>query len=175
MTANLKFESTLEFGKVGESKIERWLRKAGITVLPTYDILPKNGKGPRIYLPTGTLIAPDFLAWWTTKGLWIEAKHKTAFTKHRITGDWVTGIDLRYYADYLKVQEQSPWPVWLLFLHGEGCAKDSPPGGPTGLYGNDLTYLRNHEHHRHVNGGRGGMVYWAERDLKKFDSFTLDD
>ena len=89
------------------------------------------------------------------------------FTQHHITGHWVTGIDLRNYEDYLRVQDVSPWPVWLLFLHLEGQAKDSPTGCPTGLFGNSLRYLSQHEHHRHKNGGRGGMVYWQDTTLRK--------
>src|SRR5574343_438884 len=65
------------------------------------------------------------------------------------------------------VQDVSPWPVWLLFLHFDGQAKDSPAGCPTGLFGNSLRYLSQHEHHRHKNGGRGGMVYWQDTTLRK--------
>ena len=43
-----------------------------------------------------------------------------------MTGHWVTGIDLRNYEDYLRVQAISPWPIWLLFLHFDGQAKDYP-------------------------------------------------
>ncbi len=55
----------------------------------------------------------------------------------------------------------------LPFLHFEGQAKDSPPGCPTGLFGNSLQYLRDNEHHRHPSGGRGGMVYWQDTTLRK--------
>lgn len=78
----------------------------------------------------------------------------------------MTGIDLRHYEDYCKVDDASPWPVWLLFLHRGGQAKDSPGNSPAGLFGKPLDYLRTHENHRHENWGRSGMVYWAHESLK---------
>ncbi len=98
--------------------------------------------------------------------MWVEAKHKTAFSWHRMTGEWCTGIDICHYEDYCKVQDAFPWAVVLLFLHDGGQAKDSPPS-PSGLFGRKLSYLREHEHHRHVNWGRYGMVYWGIDALQK--------
>lgn len=163
----MAFESSLAFGQAGESRIAQWLKSRGNSVLPAYEKILDTGKGPRIFKPDGLLISPDFLVWNGTRVRWIEAKHKTAFTWHRLTSRWVTGIDLTHYLDYLKVEDESPWPVWLLFLHDGGRAKDSPPESPSGLFGNALSYLRLHENHRHQNWGRSGMVYWAIESLKK--------
>jgi len=126
--------------------------------------------GPRIFLPAEQRIAPDFFGWLGQgpEAAWIEAKHKTAFTWHRETERFVTGIDLPNYNDYLAVEDASPWPVWLLFLHKGGIAKDSPRS-PAGLFGHRLDYLREHENHRHANGGRRGMVYWWIETLLEFD------
>ncbi len=167
----MSFEQSLSFGQAGESSIAKWLKSRGNTVLPTYEKIIDNGKGPRIFLPDSILVSPDFLCWNGQKVQWIEAKHKHAFTWHRLTQRWVTGIDLRHYRDYLKVAEQSPWPVWLLFLHDGGQAKDSPANSPKGLFGNDIAYLRKpgNINHTHENWGRGGMVYWAVESLKKLD------
>ena len=95
----------------------------------------------------------------------IEAKHKTAFSWHRLTGRWVTGVDLRHYEYYCKIEDMSPWPVWLMFLHRGGQAKDSPPS-PSGLFGNRLEVLRRQENHRSDKWGKWGMVYWALPSLK---------
>lgn len=164
-----RFRQSLAFGKVGESLIANWLKRRGYTVLPVYEKEISEGKGPQLFTPSQNLIAPDLFAFngGTDKAFWIEAKHKSAFTWHRITSRWTTGIDLKHYRDYLKVADLSPWPVWLLFLHQKGQAKDSPPGCPTGLFGQELSYLRQHENHRHGNWGNGGMVYWAHTTLKK--------
>lgn len=164
----MSFDSMYQRGLAGESAIARWLRYRGFCVLPAYEIIEDKGKGPRLYLPRGSLIVPDFLAFASKdKVLWVEAKHKTAFTWHRLTQRWVTGIDLRHYEHYQKVAKASPWPVWLLFLHDGGQAKDSPPDSPAGLFGNSLAYLSTHESHRHANWGKTGMVYWAVEDLRK--------
>ena len=101
------------------------------------------------------------------KVLWVEAKRKTAFACHRISQSWTTGIDLRHYKDYCKIDIESPFHVYILFLQEGGQAKDSPPNSPSGLYGNWLSYLKKNEHHRHKNWGNSGMVYWNLDSLKK--------
>ena len=171
----MSLEESLAIGQAGESAIATWLRGKGYSVLPVYEKLFDTGKGPQLYTPGAELIAPDLLAFRGDRVLWIEAKHKTAFSWHRLTGRWVTGIDLRHYGDYLKVDDDSPWPVWLLFLHAGGQAKDSPPDSPSGLFGERLEYLRQHENHRHENCGRSGMVYWAHETLKHLGAVLSTD
>jgi len=166
------FQATLEFGKAGESAIAKWITSRGGIVLPVYEKIINEGKGPQLFCLGRKLIAPDILTFHPTKKTccWVEAKHKTAFAWHRKTKQWVTGIDLPHYMDYIEVDKISPWPVWLLFLHRGGQAKDSPPQSPAGLFGNPLKYLINHESHRHKNGGKRGMVYWSLDRLQKLCS-----
>lgn len=170
MSAAPSFDRQLAVGRVGESLIARWLRSRGHSVMPVYEIEKPEGKGPRLFLASVDLIAPDMLAFKGTGARWIEAKSKGAFTWHRVTGRYVTGIDLRHYLDYLQVDEASPWPVWLMFLQRGGRAKDTPPhvpDSPAGLFGHRLSYLREHENHRAPPSqwGSGGMVYWAHGTL----------
>lgn len=160
----MSFQSNLAVGKADESAIARWLLSRGFSVLPVYEKIIDEGKGPQLFTGGGSLIAPDLLAIKAEKTLWIEAKHKTAFTWHRMTGRWTTGIDLRHYRDYLRVAYVTTWPVWLLFLHDGGQAKDSPPNSPSGLFGNDLLVLAKNENHRSLRYGHSGMVYWAPKD-----------
>lgn len=168
----MSFHQSFAYGMVGESAIAQWLRKRGCTVLPIYEKIIDTGKGPTLFMPEGVLIAPDMLVFKSSNAWWIEAKHKTAFSYYRKKSQFVTGIDLRHYQDYLKVDDLTPWPVWLLFLHRGGQAKDSPPS-PAGLYGNKLNYLRKYESHRSDRHGASGMVYWAIDKLKKLAE--LDD
>jgi len=161
------FRAAYKYGAAGESAIAQWLRRSGVCVLPVYEKIINEGKGPQLYLPEGSLIVPDLFAFNNEKAIWIEAKHKTAFSWHRITERWCTGIDLRHYANYLQVDKITPWPVWLLFLHDGGQAKDSPPDSPAGLFGNSLARLAKCENHRHTNWGKSGMVYWAHHSLIK--------
>jgi len=168
----MRFKEHLDFGKTAETAIAAWLRSKNYSVLPVYEKVIDEGKGPQVFLPNNvSLIAPDLLAFKTEKAIWIEAKHKTAFSWHRITNRWVTGIDLRHYIDYCKIDDLTPWPVWLLFLHRGGQAKDSPPNSPSGLFGNVLSKLRRMENHRHGNWGRTGMVYWAIDSLIKLAEY----
>lgn len=166
----MTFRDSVRFGKAGESLIARWLRAQSWTVLPVYEKIIDEGKGPHLFLPSRELIAPDLLAWIAKGTVWIEAKHKTAFSWHRRTQKWVTGVDLPHYEDYCRVDDSTPFPVWLLFLHRGGQAKDSPPNSPKGLFGNTLAELRQHESHRDPRGSYRGMVYWALEFLKPLAS-----
>ncbi len=168
----MRFQQSLRFGKAGESLIAQWLISKGYDILPVYEKIIDTGKGPQVFTLKGAYIAPDLLAFSKAKTLWIEAKHKTAFSWHRISQHWVTGIDLRHYKEYCIIEDRGPWPIMLLFLHEGGQAKDSPPNSPSGLFGNYLSYLRTHENHRHTNWGTSGMVYWGMADLKKLAEYT---
>lgn len=168
----MTFEQKLKVGKIGESQIAKWFQGRGYNILPVYEKEINEGKGPTLFLAEGgNLICPDMLAFKRDKIFWIEAKHKNAFSWHRITQRWVTGIDLRHYLDYLEVAECG-WPVWLLFLHRDGVAKDTPQGltSPTGLFGEEILKLKNIENHRSENWGKVGMVYWSHSRLKKLAS-----
>lgn len=162
----MTFKQSLNYGLAGETLIARWFQRRGWTVLPVYEKVMDTGKGPTLFLPDRKLIAPDMFVFNSQKAWWIEAKHKTGFSWNRTSQRWVTGIDLNHYMDYLLVEDLTPWPVWLLFLQRGGQAKDSPIS-PSGLFGNALDYLRNHESHRSQKYGSYGMVYWSIDVLKK--------
>ena len=162
----MTFQENLQVGRTGESLISKWLRKRNYHVLPVYEIEIQSGKGPRLFSPGRELIAPDMLAFDGVHTLWIEAKHKTAFSWHRLTQCWTTGIDVRHYQDYCEVDQITPFDVWLLFLQRGGQAKDSPERSPSGLFANSLQHLRLHENHRSNNWGKTGMVYWSINELK---------
>jgi hypothetical protein len=172
--SNNGFQYQLGFGKIAESAIAKYLiEEKGYAILPVYEIEHPNRKGPRLSSGGDELRAPDMLAFRDDKTLWIEAKHKTAFTWHRKTSKWVTGIDMSCYQDYLKINERIHHPVWLMFLHcsstpdtrdlRHGC----PNRCPVGLYGNTLDYLHSRVNHTFRGYGHGGMVYWAESKLHK--------
>lgn len=166
---NENFKTKLEVGRAGESVISRWLRKRGHSVLPVYEKIIDEGKGPQLFsaIPSDkdSLVAPDMVLFRREGGCyWIEAKTKTAFTYHRKTGRMTTGIDFRHYQEYLEVQEQTKTPIALFFLQMGGYAKDSPPSAP-GLFWNWLHVLAECENHRHTNWGNSGMVYWAQEKL----------
>lgn len=160
------FEDSLKFGKIAESKIARFFLDKGYAVLPIYEKEISEGKGPALFFPDKEIIGTDIMIFKSGKIFWIEAKHKTAFSWHRITSRWVTGIDIHHYKHYQEIMKRTEWPVWLMFYHEGGQAKDSPAESPKGLFGNELSYLVNNENHRHDNWGKHGMVYWAIDKLK---------
>jgi hypothetical protein len=167
----IQFQQQLAAGKVGETLITRFLTSRGNLVLPIYEpTIVDDKKGPRLLIPSGELIAPDLLTIKNGQPCWIEAKHKNAFTWHRITSRWTTGIDRHCYDHYLQVAALSQFPVWLLFLHEGGQAKDSPANSPSGLFGRDLRILKQNINHTSKNWGRSGMVYWAESIFIKLAS-----
>lgn len=161
-----KFKASLEFGVAGESAIASWLRRRGYSVMPVYEKILDTGKGPQLLTPDSSLIAPDLFVFKGNGAYWVEAKHKTAFSWHRISSRWVTGIDQRHYEDYLKVDAETPWPVWLAFFHEGGQAKDSPAESPSGLFANSIRYLAANVNHKSDKWGRSGMVYWAVDKLQ---------
>lgn len=163
----MAFSDFLAVGQIGEGEIARWLRRKGWMVLPVYEKEIDTGKGPRLFIPDGELIAPDLLTFRPGKTLWVEAKSKTGFAWYRKGQTWTTGIDLRHYEHYQEVAQQTPWDVWLLFLQRGGPTKDCPyKESPSGLYGNNLKHLVANEDHRSDRWGRWGMVYWSIKDLQ---------
>jgi hypothetical protein len=174
-----KFNERLAFGRIGESRIAEWLKRArGYSIISVYEIEQDDGKGPRLHTPGGDLVSPDILAYKDKTVFWIEAKHKTVFTFYRKHGLWTTGIDLHHYKQYREVAKKSPWPIWILFLHTESeppLADRNPNNpdekSPVGLYGGELWYLTQNEDHQWKSDGRSygrhGMVYWAEPKLNK--------
>ena len=167
------FQRKLAIGKVGESQIAAWLKGRGCHVLPIYEIEKNQGKGPALYCTDGsTVIAPDLLVFAGDKLVWIEAKHKNAFTWFRQKQIWETGIDLRHFKEYKKINMLVNFPVWLLFLHRGGTAKDSMQS-PAGLYGGEITFLDNNISHQSDKYGPSGMVYWGIDTLTKFSGYPL--
>jgi hypothetical protein len=179
--AHQDFRDAFATGRLSESRIARWLiHEEHWNILPAYDQEQATGKGPRLFTPDGELVVPDLLAMKLEGNecllAWFEAKHKTHFTWYRRARSWQTGIDLRHYLDYLKVQEQTGREVFLCFFH-EGStpsASDRTNGAPsvcpTGLYRQSLRVLTTREDHRgeyQRDGRRYQMVYWNEQDLMR--------
>jgi len=161
------FNESLKVGKVAESKIAKWLMERGNYVTPAYQIIDTKYSGPQLFGLNESFVTPDMLVFSSNGALWIEAKHKTAFTWHRNTSRFVTGIDLPHWEDYLKVSVITKMPCWLMFNHLGGQAKDSPPS-PSGLFCGEIQRLKDCKNHEHPDGGKYGMIYWAMESLKRF-------
>lgn len=168
------FSQKLAIGKVGESAIAQWLKHRGHHVMPVYELEVESGKGPQLFSAEGEYIAPDMFVFKSdgTYTCWIEAKRKTRFSWWNIGKCFETGIDLHHWDQYCKVQEVSPWTIWIMFLHTQSDTwqKDidkwnAPPTCPTGLFGNRLTELKKSISHTDPRHGKTGMVYWKAESL----------
>lgn len=165
----MRFEESLKVGKVAESLIARWLQKRGNYVLPIYEIEKNQFAGPAIYIEERPVIAPDIMAINSSGNCcWIESKNKSAFTWHRLSKRWTTGIDLKHYNDYLYLMRKIDIPIYLFFNQNGGKAKDSKKS-ESGLFVADLNFLKDHENHRceakpHC---KNGMVFWAKDKFSK--------
>jgi hypothetical protein len=166
------FSEKLQVGLLGEDLISRWLRSYGWHVLPAYEVSLDTGKGPRLFTAHGgKMVSPDLLIFQGKEIRWAEAKFKRAFTWHRISNSWQTGIDKYMFKEYLSVREATEFQVYLFFLHEPGhAAVDTPEGAvsPSGLYGQSIDILKNKIDHESDRHGPSGMVYWREKDLRKF-------
>jgi len=168
-----EFENALAFGQAGELTVSKWLQSRGHMVFPAYEKEGGDFKGPQLFSAHGDLVLPDLLAFREGKAIWFEVKRKTCFTWHRISRQWVTGIDLHHYGQYQEVSARTKLPVWLMFYHPKSTPDERdlkhgcPDDCPTGLFGNDISELCGVENHRHENWGKNGMVYWSHRRLKR--------
>jgi len=157
----VSFAANLKQGKAGESAIARWLIRRGASVLPVYEKIIDEGKGPQVFQAGRSVIAPDLCVFTKAGVCWVEAKHKDAFTLWRNGGNvFETGIDRRHWRDYCTIRDSIGLPVWLLFLHRGRQAKDSPPS-PAGLYGAEIQNLRANVSHESGLWGLSGMIYWT--------------
>lgn len=165
------FENNLRQGQLGESIIAQWLRSRGWHVLPAYEKEIDNGKGPRLFMAHGStssqLIVPDILGIRNGDFKWFEAKHKTRFSWYGIGGYFVTGIDKRHFDDYCRVADVTDIPVWVLFLHTNSqtsqddvLQRNAPKECPTGLFGAEITKMREQMSHESNRHGSSGMYYW---------------
>ena len=168
----MNFAQAWQAGKLGESQIANWLRyHHGMHVFPAYEKQTRDYKGPTLFCAEGdSLILPDLPGIKGDHLYWVEAKHKSAFTFYRKTRSWQTGIDVRLYEQYQDVQKRTGIGVYLMFVQGEGRAKDAPSDGPSGLYAGSLSYLMQHEDHRDEFRNGAYMVFWNECALRKIAS-----
>lgn len=170
------FAQQLAIGRVGESAVAQYLKHKGYHVMPVYEIEIETGKGPQLFSAVGGYVAPDMFAFKSDGSYtcWIEAKRKTRFSWYGKGKCFVTGIDLRHWSEYCKVQELSPWDVWIMFLHmqADTWPEDikkwgAPEQCPTGLFGKKLRDLKACQSHTSDKHGRSGMVYWSVKSLSQ--------
>lgn len=178
----MNFSDTLKQGQLGESLIAKWLRRQGWSILPAYEKEIDNGKGPRLFMAVDALhdqlITPDLLCIKGREFRWLEAKHKTRFSWYGKGGYFVTGVDLRHFEHYCHVRDEIGLPVYLMFLHTDSRTWEpdvrkwnAPEWCDTGLYGEEINFLRENKSHTSPDYGPTGMIYWRPNvHLRKYAS-----
>ena len=166
-----RFDDRLNFGVEGEDFAAAWARRLGFSVLP-HQPCPPNGKGgPRILTPHhGELVAPDLPLWREGVPLLLEVKRKAAFTLHRATGAWVTGVEASYFEQYCRVWDVTGVRTFLGFVH------DDDPAQLT--LGGEVWQLAQRVHHQYPETGDSRMLYWDRRrlvNLAEHPAFALPD
>ena len=167
----MSFEKLLQIGKTGESLISTFFKKKGYSILPVYELINQEFKGPQVFSNSGNFIAPDMIIFKKKKSIWIECKYKTAFSWYRKKQIWTTGIDKKCFLDYCKIAELSPFPVWIFFLQMGGTAKDSPKSD-SGLFAQKTDILKDNIDHESNNWAKG-MIYWNKDLLIKIASIDM--
>lgn len=143
-------------GRTGEEIVAEQLRLRNKGVIPSYDYCGKDrNKAPRLQFTWGWLVVPDLDVCGGGERFWCEVKTKAERSFHRLSGDYVHGIDKHHYKQYLEVERESGCRV-LLFIVEED----------TGLilYGPLGTLPIHHETDKM---GKGGMVYWDVEEFKE--------
>jgi len=176
-STRMSWPERLERGLMGESLIAQWLIRRGHVVLPAYEVEGGGFKGPRVHSARGAHVSPDLgIVRRDGRFVWIEAKHKTAFSWRRCRPGprWETGIDLRHWSHYCEVGALTNAAMWLLFLHRESTPDrrdlraGSPRACPVGLFGisiqDSIERVRLDVHRR--AHAPAGMAYWAHADLR---------
>ncbi len=173
-----KFEDLLRQGAIGESIITKYLCNVwGFAVLPAYEKVIDDRKGPRLFLRDKNLVIPDMLTFsHCGPAVWVEAKVKTLFSWYGRGGYFVTGINYHHYQDYQEVEKSTGTPVLLTFLHYQSKTWpndvrdwNAPAECPTGLFG--LWLGKTPESHRNWSGNTL-MIYWRYERLTKLASLS---
>ena len=97
------------------------------------------------------------------KTIWVEAKTKTGWSPSiKMNGLLMTGMEEELFDHYMRVDRETPWRVWVMFLHKKQA--------PRGLFARDLYSLSKCIDARWDGGGRKKpMVYWSVFALKRLD------
>lgn len=124
----------------------------GYHVLPACDYRGQMGHAPHLAGAAANITLPDLLVARGGKCRWIEVKQKSHADFHRNSNRFVTGLPIRQWDEYLRVQEVTGIEVTLVFIHAEENV----------VVGDTLAKLTNHISHRYtrtVNDTNGTLFF----------------
>lgn len=164
------FEAQLERARLHEIRVAELAREHRYYVVPSYDYSGKgDDKAPKMAAPAGEqdLVLPDLQCFRSGEFRWLEVKFKTRASWRERGGYLTTGMNLRLYEDYIRVERVSGGKVFVLFLH----EKEREARGDA------LARLQEYESHRYSGPkmGRGGMVFWPYEKLPSWGTLEQID
>ena len=151
------FQTNLIAAEVWEKAFANFLvQERGWIVLPTCAMHDGYQHAPKFNGADRDLIVPDHLAARDGTMRWFEVKHKSHADWHRLSGKHVTGLPLRCWDDYARVQDVTGIEVVIVFIHAEEGV----------VCGGTLKELTAHISHRYTASlmDAGGTLFF------KFDS-----
>jgi hypothetical protein len=141
-----------------EEKVTKILNKVGWSVM-SVGYIPKTGYGaPLLSLAhnMGRLVLPDLLCFNGEELIWLEVKYRTAISWHENTNTPNVAFETRLLHQYLRIQEHTKIPVFVLFWVKE--EREMRVGS--------ITFLANNFHHEHPGALNKMMTFWDWNRLK---------
>ena len=157
----MTFRDRPEFirGRRGEQTVAEHLKGHGWYVVPSYDFSGDDGeKAPKLIGLSDGFAIPDLDVSRAGRRAWCEVKTKASATLHRASGRLEHGISTRLLRAYLRVQEITGCPVFLVVIEEDTGA----------MIRGRLDVLM--EHVRYYTGeqmGRGGMAFFLRGDFER--------
>ncbi len=171
-SSNKKFQRNLLFGQKWESAVSEWLQENQNFVFNAYEYTPiEDGvrKAPKLHISPSSesLIAPDLQVAKDGFTHWVEVKSKSncayPFSKR---GNWhyrTTGIDIKHWDSYWKVQEVGGIEVVIFFVHED--TREIRAASLDRLNNSCRQYIHN----------PSNKVYWCYDDLALIAEIDEDD
>ncbi len=153
-------------GERGQDRVSELLKKNGWYVIDNAAFCGRNGdKAPRLRGRIRSYVTPDLLICKADHSVWLECKTKQTYTVHELTGRKEHGFALRYYRDYLAVQQISGIDVWV-------CVYEEDSGKL--LFG----LLEELAHRKRIYPGdkmdAGGTIFFLRTDFQPFQLTKLN-
>jgi hypothetical protein len=112
------FARKLARAKVEEQKCAAYLKALGYRVLPTTEFSASGAPKLEAENENESIVMPDLQAFRDGAGAWFECKWKhKADESRRHAGRLVTGVGLRHYDHYCRIERETRTPVVIVFIH----------------------------------------------------------
>lgn len=163
------FNRRLIWARECEVAIGDFLRARNWWAIPSYDFSDKgDDKAPKMLAPRGRfdLVLPDLQCFRDGKQRWFEIKRKTRSDHYRIGGYAVTGMSLRLFEHYRRIEKETKSDVVIVFVHEtEGEVR-----------GDTLSNLEKLAKSHRYDGdamGRAGMIFWRYEQIQRWSAWPL--